>query len=372
MAAVDPLRILSSQVAASRCDLDQILRRAAGTGQEEIIAFLSDPIVWPHRPETVELLETHMALLFFVGDRVFKMKRAIKIRHMDMRSLETRRKFCLREVELNRVLAPQVYLGTASVTREPDGTWALDGEGEAIEPLVIMRRLDVTQGLDQRILHGGVTPAEIDSLCALLSGFYAQQPPAGISGQEFVALWQEMVGRVRETLADPQFALDRDLVDPPLELLTHFLDRRSSLLRELADQGRIVDGHGDLKPEHIIIGPRLLVIDRIEFDDRLRMTDPFAEMIFLGLECERLGAAWIGPRLIAGLEGRMGDGRPDELLRFYRCYQACLRARLSIEHLLDAAPRTPERWPAQTRDYLKRALTGAQSYGSNSDTASPE
>lgn len=307
------------------------------------------------------MLETHMALLFFVGGLVYKMKRAIQIRHMDMRSLATRRMFCRREVELNRQLAPDVYLGTVHVTREADGTLAIDGAGDPIEPLVIMRRLDAAQGLDRRILQGSITPPEIDRLCALLSGFYAHQPPAGIDGQEFVALWQEMVGRVRATLTDPRFALDKYLVDPPLELLTHFLGRHSDLLRALVGQGRIVDGHGDLKPEHIVMGPRPLVIDRIEFDDRLRMTDPFAEMIFLGLECERLGAAWIGPRLIAGLTERLGGGRTQELLRFYRCYQACLRARLSIEHLLDAAPRTPERWPAQTRDYLKRALSGTQS-----------
>ncbi len=341
--------------------LDQVLLRSAGTGQAEIIAFLCSPEAWPDIPEAVELVETHMALLFFAGDQVYKMKRAVQLKHMDMRLLETRVTFCRREVELNRQLAPDVYLGTVHVTREADGTLAIGGAGELLEPLVIMRRLDVQQGLDQRILHGGVTSEEIDSLSKLLGGFYARQPPACIGAQDFVVLWQEMVGRVRATLMDPQFGLDRYLVDPPLNLMEGFLKTHSDVLRDLVKQGRIVDGHGDLKPEHIVMGPRLLVIDRIEFDDRLRIADPFSEMAFLGLECERLGAAWIGPRLMAGLADRLGSGRPQSLMQFYRCYEACLRARLSIEHLLDETPRTPGRWPVQTHDYLQRAIPAAQS-----------
>ncbi len=337
-------------------NLDLVLLRSAGTGQAEIIAFLCSPEAWPDLPEAVDLVETHMALLFFSGDRVYKMKRAVRLKHMDMRRLETRVIFCRREVELNRQLAPDVYLGTIHVTRRADGTLAIGGAGEPVEPLVIMRRLDVTQGLDQRILYSGVTPEEIDSLCELLGGFYARQPPVGIAAQDFVALWQEMVGRVRATLMDPQFGLDRYLVDPPLDLMEGFLKKHSDVLRDLVKQGRIVDGHGDLKPEHIVMGPRLLVIDRIEFDDRLRIADPFSEMTFLGLECERLGAPWIGPCLMAGLADRLGSGRPKVLMQFYRCYEACLRARLSIEHLLDETPRTPSRWPVQTHDYLQRAI----------------
>lgn len=351
----------SKPACAPPANLDQVLLRAAGTGQEEIIAFLCNPDVWPNVPPKVELVETHMALIFFAGDLVYKMKRAIQLKHLDLRLLETRQTFCRREVELNRKLAPNVYLGTVHVTREADGRLAIGGPGVAIEPLVTMRRLDVSQGLDQRILQPGVTPPEIDGLCDLLAGFYAGQPPAAIDAREFITLWHEMVGRVRATLKDPQFGLDKHLVDPPLELLTNFLGRHSDILRGLVEQGRIIDGHGDLKPEHIIMGPRLLVIDRIEFDDRLRMTDPFSEMTFLGLECERLGAAWIGPQLITGLAKRLGGGRPQVLMQFYRCYTACLRARLSIEHLLDDTPRTPERWPAQIRDYLARAIPGDQS-----------
>ncbi|MGZ5822268.1 MAG: hypothetical protein ACXWI1_12375, partial [Croceibacterium sp.] len=99
------------------------------------------------------------------------------------------------------------------------------------------------------------------------------------------------------------------------------------------------------------------LIDRLEFNPRLRWADPFDEAVLLGVECERLGAPWFGPRLIERLGHLLKDQPPAELLRFYRCYRASLRARLSIEHLLDPIPRTPERWPQQAKEYLALALT---------------
>lgn len=84
---------LGKPACAGPANLDQVLLRAAGTGQAEIIAFLCNPDVWPNMPRTVELVETHMALVFFAGDLVYKMKRAIQLKHMDMRRFETRQTF---------------------------------------------------------------------------------------------------------------------------------------------------------------------------------------------------------------------------------------------------------------------------------------
>lgn len=340
--------------------LAPIITRAASTGQAEIVEFLSRPGSYAHGPASVEIIETHLALVFLAGPRVFKIKRALNLKHLDMRQLARRRNLCLREVELNRRLAPDVYLGNSTITREADGTLAIDGKGEAVEAMVVMRRLDVSQGLDQHIVQGTITPDQIDELCAVLADFYLGQPPAAISPHDYIAWWHKMLDRLRFTLTDPQFALEQELVSPSLEYLTAFLHDSADMLGALVEQGRIVDGHGDLKPEHVILGTPLLVIDRIEFDDRLRVNDPFTEVTFLGLECDRLGAAWIAPRLIDCLAQRIGSHRPPELLRFYRCYLACLRARLSIEHMLDETPRTPERWPRQAREYLKLALEGLQ------------
>jgi aminoglycoside phosphotransferase family enzyme len=161
---------------------------------------------------------------------------------------------------------------------------------------------------------------------------------------------------VEKSLTDPLFALPPASFSQAIKSLRDVVDNDSSLFATRVAQGRIIEGHGDLRPEHVYLGAQTLVIDCLEFDERLRWLDPFDEAAFLGMECERLGAAWIGPHLVACLSLRLQDTPPPRLLRFYRCYRACLRASLSIEHLRDPRPRTPDKWPRQTREYLAFAL----------------
>jgi aminoglycoside phosphotransferase family enzyme len=122
---------------------------------------------------------------------------------------------------------------------------------------------------------------------------------------------------------------------------------------------RIVDGHGDLRPEHIWLGDPVRIIDCLEFNKRLRTVDPFDEIAFLGLECERLGAAWAGEYIERRMRRALRDGPIEELTTFYRCHRATLRARLAIAHLLEPNPRTPEKWPRLARQYLDLAASDA-------------
>jgi aminoglycoside phosphotransferase family enzyme len=99
--------------------------------------------------------------------------------------------------------------------------------------------------------------------------------------------------------------------------------------------------------------------DCLEFNARLRMVDPFDEIAFLCLECERLGAAWAGEYLRRRMMHALHDGHSEELFIFYRCHRATLRARLAVAHLLEPRPRTPEKWEPLARTYLKLAAADA-------------
>ena len=319
------------------------------------VAFLSDPTSYPHRPATVEAIETHMSFVFLAGERVYKMKKPIHLSFVDFTSLEARRLNCEREVALNQRLAPGVYLRTLPVVRLADERLAMGGDGVPIEWLVVMRRLDQEGLMSQAVGRGNVRPPDIDRLCDALAQFYADARRIEITPTELLTSWREAVDRTEASLTEPAFRLPRPQVGKAIKSLRVLLAGAEGLIGARARDGRIVDGHGDLRPEHVQLGPPLLVIDRLEFDERLRRLDPFDEVIFLGMECERLGAAWIGGQLVEGIKARLGDEPPAALLRFYHCYRACLRAGLSIEHLRDAKPRTPERWPRQACEYLKLA-----------------
>jgi aminoglycoside phosphotransferase family enzyme len=121
-----------------------------------------------------------------------------------------------------------------------------------------------------------------------------------------------------------------------------------------------VDGHGDLRPEHIWLGDPVKIIDCLEFNRSLRAVDPFDEIAFLCIECERLGGAWAGEYIKRHARLTLSDGLPEELFTFYRCHRATLRARLTIAHLLEPNPRTVDKWPRLARTYLRLAANDAR------------
>ena len=323
-------------------------------GHDAVFAFLADPASYPGHPSKVEAIETHMSRVFLAGDRVYKIKKAMRFPFVDFTSLDQRRLNCLRELELNQALAPDVYLGVLAIARQPSGALAIGGGGDPVEWLVVMRRLDRDDLLDNALRNGTARPDHADELAEILARFYQGTPRIGLTGEELLCWWREAVSLTARSLTNPFFSLPAKSVEQPLGFLQRFLADDADAIAARAPF--ILDGHGDLRPEHVHLGPPIRLIDRLEFNARLRWTDPFDEAVFLGMECERLGAPWFGPRLLQSLSDLLGEPPPAPLLQFYRCYRACLRARLSIEHLLDSSPRTPERWPAQARDYLDLAL----------------
>jgi aminoglycoside phosphotransferase family enzyme len=142
-----------------------------------------------------------------------------------------------------------------------------------------------------------------------------------------------------------------------LDRLDAALSEYTPQLQARAAQRRVVDGHGDLRPEHVCLLRPPVVIDCLEFNAALRQVDPLDEIAYLGLECEMAGAPWVAARLFDACLRAWGD-RPDPTLPpLYTAQRALLRARLALAHLLDAKPRKPDLWPVRARRYVERAAT---------------
>lgn len=320
------------------------------------VAFLSSPRAYPGFEGEVDVRETHMAWVFLAGDRVYKLKKPVEYRHRDCHFLRDREVLCHEEVRLNRRLAPQVYLGVAALRLDPAGRLVLDGEGEVVDWLVVMKRLPEHLMLDVALSRGNVTGTMVTRVARRLAAFYRGLEPVEMPAETYRDRFQRELDRNREVIADSRFSLASDGVTSMLDRLDRLLEEEPDLLGDRPRQGRIVEGHGDLRPEHVCLSDPPVVIDCLEFSRPLRLVDPFDELCFLGLECERLGAAWILERLVGECARALQD-RPDKrLLAFYTAYRACLRARLSLCHLLESDPRTPEKWEPQAREYLALGL----------------
>lgn len=330
---------------------DRLVRRDCVNSA--VLRFLLDPGSYGRPDAGVRVVESHMSLVFLVNDRAYKMKKPVRLDRLDYRHLSRRLENCERELVLNRALAPEIYLGLAVLTRDGRGDLHFGAGGKPVEWLVVMKRLDESRLLSQVVPDGVVDPKEIAELSRILARFYAQARRVDMTEADLLHDRQAMLERNRQSLGTPEFALPAGQVDAVISALQDFLLQRADLITARAKAGWVRDCHGDLRPEHVYLGPPLCVIDRLEFDERLRWCDPFDEVVDLGVECERLGAPWFLPMLVNGLAVGLGDRPDQELLDFYGGMRACLRARLAIEHLRrDGDAR---RWRARARACLDLA-----------------
>ncbi len=300
-----------------------------GARADRLLDFLLDPAHYPHRPDRVELVETHISWVFLAGELVYKRKKPVRFDFLDFSTLAARRHACEEEVRLNRRLAPGVYLGVVPVTETDAGALALEGRGTPVEWLVKMRRLNTQRSLERLIERRELKRQQIVALAELLRGFYAQAERVPIEPDEYVSRFEEHVGANRQVLLEVGDWLPAEVVQrvhgAQLQLLFFEADR----LRGRVQQGHIVDGHGDLRPEHICFDPEPIVFDCIEFSAEFRTVDVLDELCFLAMECDRRGAGWVGEALFeAHIEGPIDD-EPLRLIAFYKCYRACVRAKVA-------------------------------------------
>ncbi|MBI4183642.1 MAG: hypothetical protein HY521_06570 [Proteobacteria bacterium] len=299
------------------------------------VAFLKRRDTYAEVAEGVEVVETHMSWVFLVGERVYKLKKPVRTGFLDFSTPAARRRNCEAEVRLNRRLAPGVYLGVVPLTRAADGGLALGGEGPAVDWLVRMRRLPRERMLDEAIRRRRLGEAELCALAGALAAFYRAAPRVAVTPVAYRARFKAGIGANRRALATPAYGLPAALVRETAERQLRFLAERGGLLEVRAREGRIVEGHGDLRPEHVCLTEPPLIIDRLEFRRDFRLLDPAEELAFLAMECEALGAAVVGRVLFATYTERLGDAPPAPLIRFYMSHRAALRAKLAAWHLDD-------------------------------------
>ncbi|GIF12879.1 AAA family ATPase [Actinoplanes teichomyceticus] len=274
-------------------------------------------------PGHAEMLQTHTAVLFFLGDRVYKLKKPVDLGFLDFRQRTDRSRVCHREIQLNRRLAPDVYLGVADV---------LGPDGEPCDHLVVMRRMPADRRLSTLVRRPAPIAADLRRLARMLAAFHARArrgPTIDIEGSRAALQdrWDATFTQLRRFHGGVLDALDAAEVEDR----THeFLAGRDRLFTERIGHGHIVDGHGDLIADDIFLlddGPR--VLDCLEFDDRLRYLDVLDDVAFLTMDLEHLGAPALAHDFLAGYLEFSGDPAPEALVHHYSAYRAFVRAKVA-------------------------------------------
>lgn len=319
---------------------------------EQKVGSLRTPEAYPAPRRPIDVIETHMSWVFLAGERVYKLKKPVRYAFLDFSTLEARRLNCEREVQLNRRLAADVYYGSVPLVAKNDGALQIDGRGRIVDWLVAMRRLPADRMLDAAIRADRVSADDIRRLAGVLVAFYRQSAPVELDAAAYRARFEADIRGNRAELLAPQYALSAEQVERISAAQSRFLETRSAVLEERARGRKIVDAHGDLRPEHICLTDEPRIIDCLEFNRAFRLLDPVDELAYLAMECERLGAPAVGEAVLRHYLDATGDTPPDALVWFYKTFRACLRAKIAIWHIADHEVREIEKWRGRASDYL--------------------
>jgi len=322
--------------------------------------FLLSTQAYPEQTSNVELKETHISWVYLTDRYVYKQKKPVQFEFLDFSTLELRKKFCEQEVALNQRFSPEVYLGVVPVSVNSAG-YQLKPGANVVEWLVKMKRLDETTTLENLIQNEQLTRTQIKRLSERLTDFYTGQAPAMLRSNDFL---QSLRHNILANRNDLLIAL------PQKEALVQFVTNAQlrcfsleaeAFVQRVAD-GRVVDGHGDLRPEHIYyrLG-KPVIIDCIEFNEEYRTNDVIDELAFLAMACDRLGNHEVG-KSIEQLMSSSEDSQPF-LAFFYKCYRACVRAKVAALRATQSVGEAQAQSKQLAQEYLELARSYAERIG---------
>jgi aminoglycoside phosphotransferase family enzyme/predicted kinase len=298
--------------------------------QESLLSAMLRPDFYPKPPAEVTHKETHISHLFFAGELVYKVKKAVRYSFLDYSTLAKRRHFLQEELRLNRRLAPSVYLAVMPIAFDESG-WRLGGWAEPAEYTLLMRRLPEKRMLPFLLETHQATAVMMFELADTLARFHtAAQPLKSLEPRRYLDAvkqqWAENLADIEPFVGD---LIDRDSCDAIGVYGADFLRRHADLLIQRAEQGWIRDVHGDLHCEHICFAPEgIQIFDCIEFNAKLRRCDLAAEIAFLLMDLEAHGAGELAAQLLARYASQMRDPGLSVLLPFGKCYRALVRGKV--------------------------------------------
>lgn len=307
---------------------------------EEVSAFLgratsTRPSGNPSDVEHVEHVETHLSHVFLCRDNVYKLLKPVKFAFVDFSTVDRRRDECRAEVELNRPLAGDVYVAAQPVWRLTSGgvcigeRLAAGEHGTIVDWAVKMRRLPADRTLESLVARGEAAVCHVRSLAATLVRYYATAPRSALTVDEYLAAVERHVRDNLAELSRGEHGLPHCLVERVHAAQLTTLALRRTWFEDRVAAGRIVQGHGDLRPEHVYFVPAPVVIDCLAFSRDLRTLDIADEIAFLAMELRRIGAGALADALIAAYQEGTTDQLPAGLWAFYQAYRACVRAKVA-------------------------------------------
>jgi uncharacterized protein len=294
---------------------------------------------FPGSPGRPELIETHISWVFLCDQFVYKIKKPIRYSFLDFSTLEKRKYYCEREIELNRRLTDNIYLDIQTVKETSGQLFIGDESGKIIDYAVRMRKLDKSKQMDKLLLSNKVTSTDIQNLATRVAGFHKNTD----------IIYQKNFLDVREKFND--LAAEKDylhdnlstdssvIISRAIETSNIFIEKNKDLLAARLKAGFFRDCHGDLHSRNIFLLPAPQPFDCIEFNDDFRQIDVLNEVAFLCMDLDAFGREDLSDlflQLYNNLFPSIKTEADRNLFVYFKSYRANVRAKVNSLRARDA------------------------------------
>jgi len=330
--------------------------------QKEVVEALMKPEAYDEEPGQIELAQTHISFVFLTKNFVYKVKKAVDLGFLDFTTLEKRRFFCEKELELNRRLCGDMYLEVVPINRS--NTIKIKGEGETVEYAVKMKRMPQEKMMSQLLEENKVDSKLVDRIAKIVADFHSKaKTNRRISEFGSLAIietnWKENFEQTQEfvgkTISMKKFKLIRERIDDFMKRNLFFFEKRIA-------EDRVRDCHGDIHSGNIFVTDRIYVFDAIEFNERFRYSDVASDIAFLAMDLDFKERTDLSNFFVRRYVEYSGDQESMKLLPFYECYRAYVRGKVTSFKLKDPSVGSEEKRAAtkEAKAYFKLATTYAK------------
>ncbi|MCW4015207.1 MAG: hypothetical protein NWF06_02450 [Candidatus Bathyarchaeota archaeon] len=311
--------------------------------QKQVIEALRKPEAYNEEVEQVELKQTHISFVFLTRDFVYKIKKAVNFGFLDFSTLEKRRFFCEKELDLNKRLCKDMYLEVVPITKSD--VIKIGGEGETVEYAVKMKRIADDKMMTRLLEEGKVDKKLVDKMAKIIAEFHKKAQTSTRVG-EFGSLsmvetnWRENFEQTEEfvgkTIAPESYSLIKEKVD-------NFMKNNRDLFARRVSDNKIRECHGDIHSGNIFVADKIYIFDAIEFNERFRCCDVASEVAFLAMDLEFKGREDLSSFFVERYVKYSKDKELEKMLAFYKCYRAYVRGKVTSFKLNDSIVSSKEK-----------------------------
>jgi aminoglycoside phosphotransferase family enzyme len=262
---------------------------------------------------------------------VYKIKKPIQYSFLDFSTIEKRKYYCEREIELNSRLTEDIYLGVKTI-RELNGHFDIGSEAGSITDYAVeMKKLPAELQMDKLLAVNKVTPQDIIQLAKKMAAFH----------KKATVIYQKNALDIQEKFND--LAAENDflevnitgsnsMITDAIHLSDIFVKQNKSNFKKRLQAGLFRDCHGDLHSRNIFLLPAPAPFDCIEFNDDLRQIDVLNEIAFLCMDLDAFDRKDLSDLFFhhyTNLFPAILKPADKALFVYYKCYRANIRAKIN-------------------------------------------